>query len=34
MKDMAKGNQMKYLTDKRLIEAAKEVLGTHYFKSD
>lgn len=22
------------LTDKRLTEAAKEVLGTHYFKSD
>ena len=34
MKDVAKGNQMKHLTDKRLIEAAKEVLRTHYFKSD
>ena len=22
------------LTDKRLIEVVKEVLGTHYFKSD
>ena len=25
---------MKHLTDKRLTEAAKEVLGIHYFKSD
>ena len=25
---------MKHLTDKHITDAAKEVLGTHYFKSD